>query len=307
MVASEALEKQLGAIRSMRRASENLRSQEPPSHMASTWARTVLNGTRHWSNEIKILERAQPFLWTRQTTAAVLAAAPAFHLPDITCHREVLFCDFGFCWFEEAPFEIQMRENGSDRIQGLSWAYVRERQSQVAMITVTAYGLSEGGLPKPVTWASVSAGRRFNEFGAPSDATSASAAEFDRWQRQCEELVRFVVCAGVFLRQKLASVEEVRAERHARKRIAAAGWAGEPTVSVVHLREREKSPKTSGDANDPENARTYQYQWIVQAHTRQQWYPSLGTHLPILIGPYIKGPEDKPLKPRSTPIFLVDR
>lgn len=306
MVASEALEKQLGAIRAMRRASENLRSQEPPLHVAGLWARTVLNGTRHWSNEIRILERAQPFFWTRETTAAVLAAAPALKLPDITCHREVLFCDFGFCWFEEPPFEIQMRENGSDRIQGLSWAYVLERQSQVAMITVTAYGLSEG-LPRPVTWASVNAGRRFNEFGSPSDAANASTAEFDRWHRQCEELVRFVVCAGVFLRQKLASVEEVQAERHARKRIAAAGWTGEPAVSVVHLREREKSARVSSDGTDEDHVRTYQYQWIVQSHTRQQWYPSLGTHLPILIGPYIKGPEDKPLKPRSTPIFLVDR
>jgi len=46
---------------------------------------------------------------------------------------------------------------------------------------------------------------------------------------------------------------------------------------------------------------------MVRAHTRQQWYPSLSKHLPTLIGPYIKGPEDKPLKPRTTPVFLVNR
>lgn len=37
------------------------------------------------------------------------------------------------------------------------------------------------------------------------------------------------------------------------------------------------------------------------------WYPSLKKHLPTLIGPYIKGPEDKPLKPRTTPVFMVNR
>jgi hypothetical protein len=158
-----------------------------------------------------------------------------------------------------------------------------------------------------VSWASVDVGHTLDHFGAPSDASDASAAEFERWHGQCQQIARFIVCAGTFFRQRLAIVEQARAERHARKRIAAAGWSGEPVVSVVHLREREKRPAAGETAMGTGRDRTYRHRWIVQAHTRQQWYPSLETHLPILIGPYIKGPEDKPLKPRTTPIFMVDR
>lgn len=67
-------------------------------------------------------------------------------------------------------------------------------------------------------------------------------------------------------------------------------------MSVVHLGEREKRVATAYAETGGAGDRTYRYQWIVQAHTRQQWYPSLGTHLPILIGPYIKGPRGQAAK-----------
>ena len=306
IIATEALERQIEAIRALRLGTERLRTLEPPGMMASRWPRTVRHEARHWANEIRLLECATPFFWTRETTAAVLAIAPAFNLSEITCHRELLFCDVGFCWFEESPFEIQMRSGGADRIKGLTWAYAVERQTRVAMFTFTVYTFRDG-IPVPVTWASVDVGQTLDHFGTPNDASDASTAEFERWSGQCRQIARFIVCAGTFLRQKLAIVEPARAERHARKRIAASGWSGDPVVSVIHLREREKRPSLDGAATSTPDDRTYRYRWIVQAHTRQQWYPSLETHLPILIGPYIKGPDDKPLKPRTTPIFLVDR
>lgn len=306
VVATEALERQLEAIRALRSGTERLRTVKPPPEMADRWRGAAQNEARHWANEIRLLEGATPFFWTRETTAAVLAIAPVFDLSEIACHRELLFCDVAFCWFEDSPFDIQMRSGGADHIRGLTWAYALERQSRVAMITFTVYTFRDG-MPVPVTWASVDVGQTLDRFGAPNDASDATAAEFDRWRGQCQQIARFIVCAGAFLRQKLAVVEQTRAVRHARKRIAAAGWTGEPVVSVVHLREREKRAATADAETVAAGDRTYRYQWIVQAHTRQQWYPSLETHLPILIGPYIKGPEDKPLKPRTTPIFLVDR
>lgn len=305
-MASEALERQIAAIHAMRTATEELRSRQPNPEFASMWNGTVRNASRHWSNEIRILQRARSFYWTRDTIAAVLATVPVIDLGQITCHREILFCDFGFCWFEHPPFEITMRPKGADQIHGLSWAFVRERQSGVSMITVNVYTLF-GGRPRPVTWASVNAGSKFNELGRPSDLDVATEAEFERWHQQSEHILKFLVCASVFLRQKLAQIEDTRADRHARKRIAAAKWQEEPIISVVHLREREKSAAQSDDQHGGESSRSYHCQWIVQAHVRQQWYPSLGTHLPVLIGPYIKGPEGRPLKPRTTPVFLVDR
>lgn len=39
--------------------------------------------------------------------------------------------------------------------------------------------------------------------------------------------------------------------------------------------------------------------WLVRAHWRRQWYPSLGTHKPLLIAEHVKGPEDRPLRVTS--------
>lgn len=154
ILATEALERQLEAIRALRSATERLRTLEPPPELARRWPRTVQSETRHWANEIKLLERATPFFWTRETTAAMLATAPAFNLSEIMCHREILFCDVGFCWFEESPFDIQIHSGGTDRIRGLTWAYALERQTRVAMITFTVYTFRDG-MPVRVTWASV--------------------------------------------------------------------------------------------------------------------------------------------------------
>jgi hypothetical protein len=76
----------------------------------------------------------------------------------------------------------------------------------------------------------------------------ASSRELDQWQVQCEHALRFLVCASTFMRQKLAGIGRQKLaaigktplQRHARKRVVAAGWAQEPLVSVVHFRERSR-------------------------------------------------------------------
>jgi hypothetical protein len=78
-------------------------------------------------------------------------------------------------------------------------------------------------------------------------------------------------------------------------------------VSIIRLREREHRDPQTDVASELQGGRHFQWQWMVRAHTRQQFYPSLGKRLPILIGPYIKGPEGKPLKPRTVPIVVVNR
>jgi hypothetical protein len=43
----------------------------------------------------------------------------------------------------------------------------------------------------------------------------------------------------------------------------------------------------------------WSHQWLVCGHHRNQYYPSTQEHKLIWVSPYIKGPEDKPLKPRA--------
>jgi len=41
----------------------------------------------------------------------------------------------------------------------------------------------------------------------------------------------------------------------------------------------------------------WKWQWVVRGHWRNQWYPSIKQHRQIWVMPYMKGPEDAPIKP----------
>jgi hypothetical protein len=59
---------------------------------------------------------------------------------------------------------------------------------------------------------------------------------------------------------------------------------------VVRLRRTEQA-----DNADGKTAREWQHRWVVRMHKVRQWYPRLQQHKVIYRGPYIKGPDDKPL------------
>jgi hypothetical protein len=48
-------------------------------------------------------------------------------------------------------------------------------------------------------------------------------------------------------------------------------------------------------ADDTSTVKDWQHRWVVRMHKVRQWYPSLQRHKVIYRGPYIKGPDDKPL------------
>lgn len=62
-------------------------------------------------------------------------------------------------------------------------------------------------------------------------------------------------------------------------------------VTVIHLRRGNQF-----DYDEPGDGPDWQYQWLVRGHWRNQWYPSLGEHRQVWINPYVKGPDDRPLK-----------
>ena len=74
-------------------------------------------------------------------------------------------------------------------------------------------------------------------------------------------------------------------------------------VRVVTLRRVQTSPDTAHDAGDLR----WHHRWVVQMHKRRQWYPSLGVHKIIFVGPYIKGPDGLPLKPAAQSVHALSR
>lgn len=298
--ATEALERQLQVRRTLRRSIESVNAR------ATFFARSqsLRDGAYQWANDHAMLGVAQPMYWTEETTRAVAAMVPSFDLSSIICSREMLYCDIAFCWFEKPTLIVALPTYGDVDLRALTWAFAATSSKQEIILALTAYAVKDDIL-QPVAWSSVRDGATLNSFLWPEELSTLTPAQADKWKTQCGELFRFVICANTFLRQKIAAAEEVRLDRHARKRVVAADWQGESIVSFIQLRERERRVDDEGSEASAEG--TFNWRWMVRAHTRQQFYPSLGKCLPILIGPYIKGPEDKPFKPRTQPIIVVNR
>jgi hypothetical protein len=100
-------------------------------------------------------------------------------------------------------------------------------------------------------------------------------------------MVRFLYAFWRLCEQRIATVEHAGVNHSAQAVAERAGVS--PDVRVVRLR------RTESQANADHGGREWHHRWVVRMHKVRQWYPSSQQHKVIYRGPYIKGPEDKPL------------
>ena len=94
-----------------------------------------------------------------------------------------------------------------------------------------------------------------------------------------------------FLQQRILIPFRQRAARPVCRRFAKSFPDREPTVGIIKLREMARRHET-GESRVVE----WSCRWLVRGYWRNQWYPSHKYHRPKWIAPYLKGPEDKPLR-----------
>lgn len=76
-------------------------------------------------------------------------------------------------------------------------------------------------------------------------------------------------------------------------------------ITTIDLRAVAKNEDGSSPKHDSPKARVdWECRWLVRGHLRNQYYPSTDTHRLKYIHPYMKGPEDKPIKER---VYYVRR
>ncbi len=105
-----------------------------------------------------------------------------------------------------------------------------------------------------------------------------------------------------FLRSPYVMAQSIRPSRAVRRRAIREHLPEPEPVRVVVLRRRGK-----GQVAEDSEAVNWSYRWLVTGHWRQQWYQSEKAHHPIWIAPYVKGPEDRPLKMPARPVYSVIR
>lgn len=142
------------------------------------------------------------------------------------------------------------------------------------------------------------------------ETVNAGANEVAAWNAFDEMFMRVVGSFLLFINQELFALHNESSPRATRRRAAAVSIklpdapAIETNVHVVMLRRRAHETHAANEHNEPVE---WSCQWIVRGHWRQQYYPTLAQHRPKWIAPYIKGPEDRPLKPPKETVFAVVR
>lgn len=107
--------------------------------------------------------------------------------------------------------------------------------------------------------------------------------------------------AQPFIEDARADVHYSRAERRQMEREGRTP----PSVRVLNLRRKERKAKEDADGQHPTRS-PLSVQFFVSPHLRKP-NSRMKEQRPIWVGPYIKGPKDKPLKPPTRNIIVVKR
>lgn len=115
--------------------------------------------------------------------------------------------------------------------------------------------------------------------------------------------MRWIYSAFYLMAQRLSMSVQHNTDRGTRRRNEFQKLKVTPFIRVITLRRMEEAREKAGNVGTVD----FQWQWEVRGHWRNQWYPSENTHKPVFVDAYIKGPEDKPLKPPGVKLFVAGR
>lgn len=122
----------------------------------------------------------------------------------------------------------------------------------------------------------------------------------DEWLAASKNALMTFACGCLWLQQKIITVSQAPLSRAAERRLARADI--DPKCLVVELRSKQYTRTTPDDETKHVD---WAWQWAVRGHWRDQ--PTKDGYKLIWIHPFIKGPEDKPLKPSAARVFAVRR
>jgi hypothetical protein len=117
--------------------------------------------------------------------------------------------------------------------------------------------------------------------------------------------LRWVFAAFHLMSQHLCVQVECDTDRATKRRAERSKTTVPPKFKVVTLR-RMEIDRVNAERNGGKEPTDWRWQWAVRGHWRNQWHPAAQGHRQIFIEAYIKGPEDKPLKPVTKYIFVCE-
>lgn len=248
--------------------------------------------------EIMPLINGECFYWSRDMIDLVTIAANS--LPDNWfLMKQHIPAASGFFWLAKEPrievtglcaFGWTLLSKGRDGVAAIHIPQeggTMPEFDQVAIITF----IDNPDFPAPIpTLNHIDVGQTLNDWRLRMSDLAVSLNEDPRHLKEEYDSLRLFAVMLSFIQQRIMTLSRLRASRATRRRTELSRRT-EPDINIVKLR-RIVHPSHKGEGVLVE----WNCQWIVRGHWRDQWYPSIRRNQPIWITPYIKGPEDKPLR-----------
>lgn len=239
------------------------------------------------------------FYWSRDMINICLAASQS--LPDSwSLMKPHIPATSGFFWLDRI-----LDEKPYNRLLAIGWTIMRAegdiaeiymRQKDGSMPDFNSIDLvffvDNPEFPKPLPcFTKIKIGQTLADYKLDmSDYAVSINANPDEFINLSN--MRLFATMLSFIQQKLLVASRQAASRATRRRAIASKREAEAEVNVIRLRRLIYRAHESAEGLPVE----WSCQWIVRGHWRNQWYPSLTKNQPIWINPYLKGPEDKPLR-----------
>jgi hypothetical protein len=247
---------------------------------------------------MRLLQRAEVFSWTADTSRAAFLASRTIPGDSVITHT--MLPAPACWWFFEEPLALRwspvIEEPATCSAMVVSSALDQGLHGEATIMLgmlYEFYDVPAGRLLVPCGWFTATEGETLNSLHARHIKAGSSAVQ----------TFRFVLAACVWLRQRILTLGLGHIERHRRKQLAREHQQPMPSdVKVIQLRRLESSPQArTGDAEPVD----WSCRWIVNGHWRNQ--PYKGDRKLIYIMPFVKGPEDKPLRVPTHTVYQVDR
>lgn len=141
-------------------------------------------------------------------------------------------------------------------------------------------------------------------YGPTGKFANMPVVGVDAFVRATDEMCRFILAGLAWINQKILVESDGHIERHRRKDFNRKTGQDVRSVRVVNLRRIERT----GHAETDEDKREYSCRWTVGGHFRNQACgPKFGERRLTWVHPYVKGPDDKPLRVQRQKVYVVDR
>lgn len=224
--------------------------------------------------------RAVPYLWkAEQWEIAAMSEIPRHEISE---HQ----LPFPLCWFTfDRGFEpLQNLNKGTplEHMKAVDAIMVLEHKNNLMMFI---FGVDDTSHGRCVYQSFPVCGLTFPD-DIPEDSRPA--------------IQRLLSCLS-FLRSPHIEKREEGLNRNARRKLGDGILPlsdKNPESQKVRFLTLERH--TAGSKSAAKNQHIeWSHKWLVCGHHRNQYYPSTQEHKLVWISPYVKGPEDKPLKPRA--------